>query len=79
MDKKIFSLIADNKQLFDLLKYTLLSKFDIINTSDNEDDILLGQKLRSSISGKRIVEEVFKEIKAFETKAPEAEKRNQAR
>lgn len=78
-DKTQFKIIADNKSLFDLLKYTLLSKFDIITTADSEDDNVLGQKLRASIVGKRNVEELFREIKSFETKAPESEKRNQAR
>jgi hypothetical protein len=79
MDKNLFKIIADNKMLFDLLKYTLLSKFDIITTVDTESDIVLGQKLRASMTGKRNVEELFREIKSFETRAPENEKRNQAR
>ena len=79
MDKQIFKIIADNKMLFDLLKYTLISKFDIITTVDTESDTVLGQKLRASITGKKNVEELFREIKSFETKAPELEKRNQAR
>jgi hypothetical protein len=79
MDKQLFRIIADNKMLFDLLKYTLISKFDIITTVDTESDTVLGQKLRASITGKKNVEELFREIKGFETKAPESEKRNQAR
>ena len=78
-NKQIFSIIADNKSLFDLLKYTLLSKFDIMTTAESDDDNVLGQKLRASMTGKRNVEELFREIKSFETKAPENEKRNQAR
>lgn len=79
MDKNIFSIIADNKSLFDLLKYTLLSKFDIITTAESDDDNVLGQKLRASITGKKNVEELFREIKSFETKAPDLTKINQAR
>jgi len=79
MDKQLFKIIADNKMLFDLLKYTLLSKFDIITTVDAKDDVLLGQMLRSSITGKQNIEDVFREIDSFKTKAPEQEKINQAR
>lgn len=79
MDKSPFKIIADNKVLFDLLKYTLLSKFDIITTADTKDDIVLGQILRASLTGKQNIEDVFKEIEGFKTKAPEQEKINQAR
>lgn len=79
MDKQLFKIIADNRALLDVLKYTLLSKFDIITTADTKDDIVLGQILRASLTGKQNVEEVFKEIESFKTKAPEQEKRNEAR
>lgn len=79
MDKQLFKIIADNKMLFDLLKYTLISKFDIMVTADTKDDVLLGQILRSSLTGKQNVEDVFREIESFKTRAPEQEKINQAR
>jgi len=79
MDKTAFKIIADNKSLFDLLKFTLLSKFDIITLSDTKDDLMLGQLLRSSLTGKEKVEEMFKEIEGYKTKAPEDIKINQAR
>jgi len=79
MDKSAFKLIADNKNLFDLLKLALLSKFDIITTTDTKDDLILGQILRSSLTGKQKIEELFKEIEGYKTKAPEDIKINQAR
>jgi len=79
MDKTVFKIIADNKALFDLLRYTLLSKFDIIITSDTKDDVVLGQILRASLTGKEKIEEMFKEIEGHKTKAPEDIKTNPAR
>jgi len=79
MDNPAFKLIADNKNLFDLLKLALLSKFDIITTTDTKDDLILGQILRSSLTGKQKIEELFKEIEGYKTKAPEDIKINQAR
>jgi len=77
-DKELFKIIADNKNLFDLLKYTLLSKFDIIISVDTRDDLVLGQMLRASLTGKEKVEEVFREIERYKTR-PESTKINQAR
>jgi hypothetical protein len=79
MDKSSFKVIADNKTLFDVLKCTLLEKFDIITTVDTKDNNMLGEMLRASLTGKQNVEEVFREIEKFKTKAPEDEAKNPAR
>jgi len=78
-NKEILRVIADNQNLFDTLKLIILSKFDIITPLNGADDIVLGQILRASITGKQKVEEVFKEIAGYKTVRPEDIKRNQAR
>ena len=79
-DKTILRLVADNPQLFDVLKQTLLDQFEVTGVvTDTDTNEILGQQLRSYLEGRQKVEQAFRQIATYKTSNTGSETKNPAR
>lgn len=78
MSKSILTNIADNKDLFNAVKETVLKHFEETPYAEGASDELLGQITRARISGRKRVEIAFTEIQSHQSTAPLTEKENPA-
>lgn len=70
--------LADNPELFEAMKIKVLQKFQIPDIDDTTSNELIGETVRAIITGRKMVEEVFREIATLKTQRVE-ETFNQAR
>lgn len=80
MNNLILKIVADNQNLFDELKQTIIAEFgvDSINT-DNRSNEDLGAITRARLDGVKAVERAFKKISQHKTVAGNVENKNPAR
>lgn len=80
MNNLILKIVADNQNLFDELKQTIIAEFgvDSINT-DNKSNEDLGAITRARLDGIKAVERAFKKISQHKTVAGNVENKNPAR
>ena len=76
----ILKIVADNQNLFDELKQTIIAEFgvDSIN-ADNKSNEDLGAITRARLDGVKAVERAFKKISQHKTVAGNVENKNPAR
>lgn len=81
MNNLILKIVADNQNLFDELKQTIIAEFgvDSIINPDNRSNEDLGAITRARLDGVKAVERAFKKISQHKTVAGNVENKNPAR
>lgn len=70
--------IADNKELFEAVKATVLEQFAEVPYAEGASDELLGQITRARLVGRKKVEDAFRGIEVLRSIKPPTDKENPA-